>query len=127
MAGQVQTEINCLPVENTEYRQLMDLKNREAMKPRRETKFLDAIVPGHGAGNPGMLGSTGNFDTFIVSVMDKTSCEISTDIGRKLVGLDEGRLKRPKLLECLRMSSWTCSTNASRNTGTGRSKVSNTS
>ena len=71
MAGQVQTEINCLPVENTEYRQLMDLKNKEAMKPKRETKFLDAIVPGHGAGNPGMLGSAGNFHTFIVSFMGK--------------------------------------------------------
>lgn len=94
-----------MPVENTEYRQLMDLKNREAMKPRRETKFLDAIVPGHGAGNPGLLGSTGNFDTFIVSFTDKPRCEVSADVSRKLVGLDEGRLKRPKLLECLRMSS----------------------
>lgn len=116
-----------MPVENTEYRQLMDLKNKEAMKPRRETKFLDAIVPGHGSGNPGMLGSTGNFDTFIVSFMDKTDCGASTDGRRKLVGLDEGKLKRLKLLECLRMSSWTCFTNASGNTGTGRSKVSDTS
>lgn len=52
---------------------------------------------------------------------------VSTDVCRKLVGLDEGRLKRLKLLECLRMSSWTCSMNASRNTGTGRSKVSSKS
>ncbi|KAL8952949.1 MAG: hypothetical protein Q9222_001168 [Ikaeria aurantiellina] len=42
LVGQIQTEVNCLPVENAEYKQAMDARTREAMsKPRRETKMVE--------------------------------------------------------------------------------------
>lgn len=68
LVGQVNMEINCLPVENAEYRRIMDRRTRQAVKPKRETKLLTGIISSHG-GNllaPGTLGSSGNFDTFIV-------------------------------------------------------------
>lgn len=70
LAGQIQKEISCLPVENAEYRLLMDRRAKQTMKPKRETKLLTGIVSSHG-GNllaPGTLGPSGNFDTFIVSL-----------------------------------------------------------
>lgn len=66
LAGQVQMEINCLPVENVEYRSIMDQRSKQAMKPKRETKLLEGVLSGHG-GNPGTLGPSGQFDGFIVS------------------------------------------------------------
>ncbi|KAL9600529.1 MAG: hypothetical protein Q9179_003171 [Wetmoreana sp. 5 TL-2023] len=42
LVGQIKTEINCLPVENADYKRTMDARTREAMsKPRRETKMVD--------------------------------------------------------------------------------------
>lgn len=64
-------EVNCLPVENAEYRRVMDRRARQAMKPKRETKLLTGIMSSHG-GNllaPGTIGSSGNFNTFIVRDM----------------------------------------------------------
>lgn len=72
--GQVQTEINCLPVENAEYQRTMEQRTKQAIKPKRETKLLTGIVSGYG-GNllaPGTLGSSGSFDTFIVSLESPT-------------------------------------------------------
>lgn len=68
MVGFVYKEINCLPVENEEYRQVMDERTRQSMKPKRETKLMSGPVAAH-AGNllaPGTLGTPGNFETFIV-------------------------------------------------------------
>ena len=68
LIGQVQMELNCLPVENAEYRRIMDRRTRQELKPKRETKLLTGVISSHG-GNllaPGTLGSSGNFDTFIV-------------------------------------------------------------
>ncbi|KAL9600881.1 MAG: hypothetical protein Q9219_002923 [cf. Caloplaca sp. 3 TL-2023] len=40
--GQIETEINCLPVENAEYKRTMDIRTRAAMnKIRRETKMVE--------------------------------------------------------------------------------------
>ncbi|KAL8733976.1 MAG: hypothetical protein Q9166_001737 [cf. Caloplaca sp. 2 TL-2023] len=42
LIGQIQTEINCLPVENDSYKRIMDARAREAQsKPRRETKMVE--------------------------------------------------------------------------------------
>ncbi|KAL8842727.1 MAG: hypothetical protein Q9170_000383 [Blastenia crenularia] len=42
LVGQIQTEVNCLPVENADYRRTMDARTRAAMtKTRRETKMVD--------------------------------------------------------------------------------------
>ena len=68
MAGRVQAEINCLPVENEEYSIIMNERTKQAMKPKRETKLLTGHVFAHG-GNllaPGTLGPSGSFGTFIV-------------------------------------------------------------
>ncbi|KAI4257973.1 MAG: hypothetical protein LQ352_001406 [Teloschistes flavicans] len=47
LVGQVGTEINCLPVENADYRRTMDARTKEAMlKPRRETKMVDKVPQG---------------------------------------------------------------------------------
>ncbi|KAL8679630.1 MAG: hypothetical protein Q9186_004091 [Xanthomendoza sp. 1 TL-2023] len=44
LIGQIQTEVNCLPVENTEYKRVMDARAKEALsKPRRETKMVDRV------------------------------------------------------------------------------------
>ncbi|KAL9015668.1 MAG: hypothetical protein Q9185_006948 [Variospora sp. 1 TL-2023] len=43
LVGQIETEINCLPVENAEYKRIMDARVREAMmrKPKRETQMVE--------------------------------------------------------------------------------------
>ena len=48
LVGQAKTEINCLPVENAQYRQIMDERSRQALlKPRRETKMVDRNPEGN--------------------------------------------------------------------------------
>lgn len=43
LVGQIETEMNCLPVENAEYKRIMDARIREAMmrKPKRETQMVE--------------------------------------------------------------------------------------
>ncbi|KAI4139772.1 MAG: hypothetical protein LQ341_004081, partial [Variospora aurantia] len=43
LVGQIETEINCLPVENAEYKRIMEARVREAMmrKPKRETQMVE--------------------------------------------------------------------------------------
>ncbi|KAI9713310.1 MAG: hypothetical protein M1812_006669 [Candelaria pacifica] len=67
LAGHVRRELNCLPVENKEYRQVIEERTRQAMKPKPKTQFLDGDVQPH-TGNileAGTGGMTGNFGTFI--------------------------------------------------------------
>ncbi|KAK2758739.1 hypothetical protein FQN54_003429 [Arachnomyces sp. PD_36] len=40
IAARVRDEFNCLPVENEEYRQITEKKALEALRPKRETKFI---------------------------------------------------------------------------------------
>ncbi|KZF23855.1 hypothetical protein L228DRAFT_246706 [Xylona heveae TC161] len=67
MVGQVQHEVNCLPVENEESRNIMERWTLEKTKPKRETKFLSGNVGAHGGNllQPGTLGAAGNFGGFI--------------------------------------------------------------
>ena len=81
--GHVRTEINCLPVENDEYKRVMDERANQALKPKKETQFLTGLVSSH-AGNllaPGTLGSPGNFNKFIV-------CAISSFTRALLIRLE---------------------------------------
>ena len=69
LAGKVHRELNCLPVETQEYRELMDQRTRQALTAKRETQLLPGLASSH-AGNllaPGTLGAPGNFNNFIVS------------------------------------------------------------
>ncbi|KAL5336832.1 transcription initiation factor IIF, beta subunit-domain-containing protein [Aspergillus crustosus] len=43
LVGHVKEEFNCLPVENDEFRHLSEKKALEALKPKRETVFIDKI------------------------------------------------------------------------------------
>ncbi|PWY89261.1 hypothetical protein BO70DRAFT_309456 [Aspergillus heteromorphus CBS 117.55] len=43
LVGSVGEEFNCLPVENEEFRNISEKKALEALKPKRETKFMDKI------------------------------------------------------------------------------------
>lgn len=45
LVGGVSEEFNCLPVENEEFRRLSEKRALEALKPKRETVFIDK-VPG---------------------------------------------------------------------------------
>ncbi|OJJ98239.1 hypothetical protein ASPACDRAFT_122029 [Aspergillus aculeatus ATCC 16872] len=43
LVGSIGEEFNCLPVENEEFRMLSEKKAMEALKPKRETVFIDKI------------------------------------------------------------------------------------
>lgn len=43
LAGAVSEEFNCLPVENEEFRRISEKRALEALKPRKETVFIDKI------------------------------------------------------------------------------------
>lgn len=43
LAGSVGEEFNCLPVENEEFRRISEKRALEALKPRKETVFIDKI------------------------------------------------------------------------------------
>ena len=66
IAGKVQMEVNCLPVENDEYRSIMTHRNEQALKPKKETKFIDGVITSNVL-HPGTMG--GGFDDFIVSAI----------------------------------------------------------
>lgn len=44
IAGRVYNEFNCLPVENEEYQRISEARAREALKPKRETKFIPKVT-----------------------------------------------------------------------------------
>lgn len=43
IVGKVRDEFNCTPVENEEFRQISEARALEALKPKRETKFVAKI------------------------------------------------------------------------------------
>ncbi|KAI4256795.1 MAG: hypothetical protein L6R42_006012 [Xanthoria sp. 1 TBL-2021] len=48
LTGQVQTEVNCFPVENADYKRVMDARAKQALlRPRRETKMVDRQPTGN--------------------------------------------------------------------------------
>ncbi len=108
LAGMITMEINCLPVENAEYRRIMDRRAEQAMKPKRETKLLTGIISSHG-GNllaPGTLGSSGNFNTFIVRNQVQPKFIIA-NLSRKMPDPTAERCKIPKLRGYPKTSYWT--------------------
>ena len=68
IVGQVQTEVSCLPVENDEYRRVMDERTLQEMKPQRRTGYVpeSSSMQGGNVLAPGTLGTPGNFANFIV-------------------------------------------------------------
>ena len=69
LTGKVATEVNCLPVENQDFWKVINERNRQDLKPVRETILLPGLgIHGSGALDPAALGPTGNLDNFIVSL-----------------------------------------------------------
>lgn len=122
LVGQIKMEVNCLPVENAEYRRVMDRRAKQAMKPKRETKLLTGVISSHG-GNllaPGTLGSGGSFDTFIVSHCALSEMVEKLTWCRRIPGQVAGNRRSLKLLGYLRTSCWTRFTTVLNATITGR-------
>jgi transcription initiation factor TFIIF subunit beta len=44
IVGKVRDEFNCTPVENEEFRQISEARALEALKPRRETRFVERFT-----------------------------------------------------------------------------------
>jgi transcription initiation factor TFIIF subunit beta len=68
IAGQVQKEMNCLAVENHEYKHLMEERTLRELKARPETQLLEGPAAAH-AGSllvPGTIGVSTGFRDFIV-------------------------------------------------------------
>ena len=71
LAGQVRTEINCLPVENEEHQQYLEKLAFEALNKKPKTRFIDnpLTLSGGSLLNPGVLGPAGNFSNFTVGLL----------------------------------------------------------
>jgi len=69
LAGQVSTEINCLPVENAEYHRTMEERNRLANRSKKTIQVISSNNNGNRGStlNPGQIGHSGDFKNFIVS------------------------------------------------------------
>lgn len=97
LAGQVRTEINCLPVENKDYDEYMKRRTKEESESKPKIHVLNASVGGNTL-QPGILGATVDTSAFIVRVLASPSCKESTDwiIRQKLVRI-VGRSRPTKL------------------------------
>ena len=123
LVGSVSEEFNCLPVENEEFRLLSEKKALEALKPKRETVFIDKL--------PGKLlqprnALPGEKGAFVVSLSLAilVNCPIINTFSSKQQGPSNSRLRRTRLRVCLRTSCWILFTSASESTSTGRLRTS---
>jgi hypothetical protein len=123
LEGHVKEEFNCLPVENEEFRMLSEKKALEALKPKRETMFIDKL--------PGKLlqqrhALPGEQSAFVVRLdfiilLHVIAANIKFSKQRDPQS-SKRRRTRPRV--CRKTSCWTLSMGASGNTDTGRSKIS---
>ena len=86
LAGEVRTEINCLPVENSDYMEYIKRRTKEESESKPKIHVLNASVGGNTL-QPGILGATVDTSAFIVRVFESSSREEWTDwkIRQKLV------------------------------------------
>ncbi|KAI9740363.1 MAG: hypothetical protein M1834_004942 [Cirrosporium novae-zelandiae] len=96
IAGSVKTELNCIPVENSEYMRLFSVLHNQAVKPKRQTQFLAGKVGTHGGNllNPGTIGTGASFDNFI-----KTTNDTNKRKGNQ--ALKAARLPKNELLDAI--------------------------
>lgn len=76
LAGQVRTEINCLPVENQEHQEYLEKLAFETLNKRPKTQFIENPLAASGGSllNPGVLGPGGNFGSFTVGYPTLSIC-----------------------------------------------------
>ena len=83
LVGQIRTEVNCLPVENTDFQQYVfrENKRREAEKPKikmmKDNDDNNVVIPGN-------LASSGQFGDLIVSALSRV-CAVGEVLMRLLV------------------------------------------
>ena len=70
LAGQVKTEVNCLPVENQEHQQYMESVTFKAPDTKPKIRISNNALAASGGNllNPGALGPAGNIGGFTVSL-----------------------------------------------------------
>ena len=82
LVGQVQTEINCLPVENAEYKRTMDARAKiEMSKPRRQTKQVEGTEGS--MYTAGGLGQSNAFETGFTSVCSVDLSDMDQELTRR--------------------------------------------
>ena len=107
LAGQVRTEINCLPVENKDYVEYMRRRAKEESESKPKIHVLNASVGGNTL-QPGILGASVDTSAFIVRIPAPSTHEEWTDwmIRQKLVRV-VGRSRPIKLSGFRRTCFWT--------------------
>lgn len=107
LAGQVRTEINCLPVENKSYAEYMKRRAKEESESKPKIHVLNASVGGNTL-QPGILGATVDTSAFIVRVLASSIYREWTDwiVRPKLVPV-VGRSRPIKLSGFRQTCSWT--------------------
>ena len=107
LAGQVRTEINCLPVENKDYVEYMKRRAKEESESKPKIHVLNASVGGNTL-QPGILGATVDTSAFIVRVLASSTYEEWSDwiVRQKLVRI-VGRSRPTRLSGFRRTCSWT--------------------
>lgn len=107
LAGQVRTEINCLPVENKDYMEYMKRRAKEESASKPKIHMLNASVGGNTL-QPGILGATVDTSAFIVRVLTSSTHDEWTDWNTRPKPVRVvGRSRPIKPLEFQRTCSWT--------------------
>lgn len=123
LVGQVQTEINCLPVENGDFQQYIarEKKRREVQKPKI-ARWDEAANNGNVI-IPGDINTALRYSGFIVGALAfcLQRVEVSDEIDSQSLRLRGRTRRRP--LECHKMSSWIVSSNASGHSSIGASRA----
>lgn len=107
LAGQVRTEINCLPVENKGYVEYMRRRAKEESESRPKIHVLNASVGGNTL-QPGILGASVDTSAFIVRVSACSPLTERTDRAVRQKPVPVVRRNRPtRPSGCRRTCSWT--------------------
>lgn len=71
LAGQVKTEVNCLPVENQEHQQYMESVTFKALDTKPKIRISNNALAASGGNllNSGVLGPPSNISSFTVSLL----------------------------------------------------------
>ena len=124
--GRAEKDLNCLPVENNEYRRLLEAKAREESEPRRETQLLRGTASSLGGNvlNPGTFGKVDDqFKEFIVNLPHLSPLRHHSKliVARNPLVSRNPKAKTTRPLECRRMSFLIAYTIALGNSNIGRS------
>ena len=125
LVGSVSEEFNTLPVENEEFRAISEKKALEALKPKRETVFIDKVPGKLLQPRNALPGEKGAFvvSTSIIStvLLIYLYAHINTPCSKQQ-NHSKPKRKKTKQPGCPKTSYWISFTSASANTDTGHLK-----